>query len=152
MKTTEWDRVVSSAPQNAQAAVVRDGSGDQWQADWRNVFAAPPSMRKPPNDPCFTDLTGRRFGRLTVVGLSARKASKDKGSRWVCRCVCANYGIFTIKALKRGKAFACQACEYWEWLRDGRPNAKNPDATALEIIEERKFKLEPAAPRARKEG
>lgn len=38
------------------------------------------------NDKHFVDFTGRKFGWLTVLGLSATKAK-----RWVCRCNCGRY-------------------------------------------------------------
>lgn len=41
------------------------------------------------------DLTGKRFGRFTVIGLSA-----EKRSRWVCRCDCGNYEMRRAKSVQ----------------------------------------------------
>lgn len=43
------------------------------------------------------DLTGRRFGRLTVL---ERKGSKNGKSAWLCRCDCGNEKIITASNLK----------------------------------------------------
>lgn len=51
---------------------------------------------------CFVDLTGSKFGRLTVIGISAEVLA-----RWVVRCVCGTYGLRTAKAVKKGDAEAC---------------------------------------------
>lgn len=65
-----------------------------------------PVARAPlPECPNFVDLTGRRVGRLAVIGLSA-----DKRGRWVCRCACGMYTLRTAKALKNGIAAPCTQC------------------------------------------
>ncbi|WP_148050978.1 hypothetical protein [Pseudomonas fluorescens] len=51
---------------------------------------------------CFVDLTGRKFGRLTVVGISA-----EVNARWVVRCVCGSYGLRTAKTIKNADQEAC---------------------------------------------
>jgi hypothetical protein len=38
----------------------------------------------------FQDLTGRRFGRLVVVGYAGRAGNSSRGSMWLCRCDCGN--------------------------------------------------------------
>lgn len=54
----------------------------------------------------FVNLTGRKVGRLTVVGWNHKK------SRWVCRCSCGIYVYRTSKAIKndKNKADACFQC------------------------------------------
>ncbi len=50
------------------------------------------------------DLTGKRFGRLTVIGLD------DKSSRktyYVCRCDCGNIKTIRSDALTMGKTTSC---------------------------------------------
>lgn len=70
----------------------------------------PLPMRPVPLNPDLKDLTGKRFGRLVVVGLSTiqnntryleidpllRKLTTPKRnrSRWLCRCDC---GMYTLK-------------------------------------------------------
>ena len=50
----------------------------------------------------FTDLRGRKFGRLTVIGIAA-----EVSGRWVCKCLC---GIYVLRAGKAIKAAAPDAC------------------------------------------
>lgn len=49
------------------------------------------------------NLTGLRFGRLTVIGRSPRKGS----SWWVCRCDCGNESVTTSTNLRTGKSRSC---------------------------------------------
>lgn len=54
----------------------------------------------------FIDLTGQRFGRLTVV----RRAEKNdyRGSAvWVCRCDCGEKRELTGTVLRGGKVISC---------------------------------------------
>lgn len=54
------------------------------------------------------DLTGRRFGRLTVVGISTRPDSgKQRGIRWLCKCDCGNEHIVISKNLTSGHVKSC---------------------------------------------
>ncbi len=50
----------------------------------------------------FLDLSGRKLGRLTVIGLSATTPA-----RWVCRCICGIYALRTSKAIKAAASDAC---------------------------------------------
>ena len=53
--------------------------------------------------PAFKDISGTRYGRLTVI----RFSHMDKGgSRWVCRCDCGNEKVLSIVNLGRN-AFSC---------------------------------------------
>ena len=49
----------------------------------------------------FVDLTGKRFGRLTVIS----RAEKDKFGhpRWLCRCDCGNDTISLRYRAKKQK-------------------------------------------------
>ena len=50
------------------------------------------------------DLTGQRFGRLTVI---ERAQSKDKNTAWRCKCDCGNYKIVSGPNLRAGKSRSC---------------------------------------------
>lgn len=50
------------------------------------------------------DLTGQKFGRLTVV---ERCLDTDRHTKWTCRCECGNYTNVTSDALTRGKTKSC---------------------------------------------
>lgn len=52
----------------------------------------------------FVDLTGRRFGRLLVLG---RATNKNRHVRWECRCDCGNSAVPHATSLKSG---SCQSC------------------------------------------
>lgn len=53
----------------------------------------------------FDNLTGKRFGRLTVVGLSPKKSGRK--SYWVCKCDCGNEIVVRSDALKCGNTKSC---------------------------------------------
>lgn len=53
----------------------------------------------------FEDLTGRKFGMLTVI---KRLENNEYGSaRWLCRCDCGNEKIYGTKVLKTNKSCGC---------------------------------------------
>lgn len=60
------------------------------------------------------DLTGQRFGRLTVTG----RADNDKNgrARWVCRCDCGEVKVEGSGNLLRGRVNSC-GCHRVEFLR-----------------------------------
>ena len=51
------------------------------------------------------DLTGKKFGRLTVM--SRAKNSKGGKARWLCRCECGNECIVHSSSLKSGNTKSC---------------------------------------------
>ena len=55
--------------------------------------------------PAFIDLTGQRYGRLTV--LSKSSTAKDGGTIWLCKCDCGNE--ITVKSgnLRSGHTLSC---------------------------------------------
>ena len=53
----------------------------------------------------FNDLTGKKFGRLTVLGLSEKKSGRK--SYWVCECDCGNKKLVRSDSLKRGQVQSC---------------------------------------------
>lgn len=57
----------------------------------------------------FIDLSGQRFGRLTVLERSGAYRSK-KGqiqTRWLCRCDCGNNTVVHGASLKKGATRSC---------------------------------------------
>lgn len=52
----------------------------------------------------FIDLTGERFGRLTVV---KHIESDDYQSKWLCKCYCGNETISLGANLRRGLSLSC---------------------------------------------
>jgi len=51
------------------------------------------------------DLTGARFGRLTVLHRAPRQP--DGRARWVCRCVCGRESTVDGKSLRSGNTKSC---------------------------------------------
>ena len=63
----------------------------------------------------FEDLTGQRFGRLTVI----ERAPSKNITRWKCHCDCGNDIVTTANNLKRGHTTSC-GC----FREENRPNLK----------------------------
>lgn len=57
----------------------------------------------------FQDLSGQRFGRLTVI--KRAENSKDGGARWLCKCDCGNEIIVKAGSLKSGNTQSCGCFE-----------------------------------------
>ena len=55
------------------------------------------------------DLTGEKFGRLTVIELDRRKAKNPKGYRyyWKCKCECGKETIVCGEMLTEGRTKSC---------------------------------------------
>lgn len=66
------------------------------------------------------DLTGKKFGKLTVIS----KAESDKygATRWLCECDCGNKKIVRGNGLKRGYVKSC-GC-----IRVSPPNTKHKES------------------------
>lgn len=74
----------------------------------------------------FEDLTGRTFGRLTVVSMEKHEKLK-KGSRthWLCRCECGESCVVRGDALKEGKQIGCGcATTVRAWRSQPKPDTK----------------------------
>lgn len=50
------------------------------------------------------DLTGQRFGRLTVIGLHPTETRK---TFWYCQCDCGNYKVVRADSLRSGAVKSC---------------------------------------------
>lgn len=59
-----------------------------------------------PQEEAGKDLTGMRFGRLTVMGKSKNRA-KDRNPLWVCRCGCGTVIETTKRRLVTGDISSC---------------------------------------------
>ena len=58
-----------------------------------------PDCRRP-----ITDLTGRRFGRLTVLGYAGKRHGVIM---WACRCDCGRRGVHAGKYMVSGRERSC---------------------------------------------
>ena len=55
----------------------------------------------------FIDLTGQKFGKLTVISESDYKPEGDGHTRWNCQCECGNTCIVSGKQLRSGQTKSC---------------------------------------------
>ncbi len=62
------------------------------------------------------DLTGRRYGKLTVLELAEDIPNKKK--KWLCRCDCGNEIIVSGSNLQSGQAKQCRKCIVSSSLND----------------------------------
>lgn len=53
------------------------------------------------------DLTGQRFGRLTVVERDKEWCGKDLHAHWICRCDCGNFVSTSGQRLRNKTAQSC---------------------------------------------
>lgn len=79
----------------------------------------------------FNDMTGYRFGRLTVLNRAPDKTTGKKPKvMWRCRCDCGNETIVTGYALKQGTTVSCgcktrkHGCSHKERLYDTWENMR----------------------------
>lgn len=56
------------------------------------------------------DLTGQKYGKLTVIELAIDEAGKKK--KWLCRCECGNEAIVSSSNLRSGHTKSCIQCGY----------------------------------------
>lgn len=73
-------------------------------------YHPPPGSRPPRMD----DLTGKTFGRLTVVGRGPNAGTGiNAKARWYCRCSCGTERLVHAWALKSGNTVSC-GCQHRE--------------------------------------
>lgn len=132
MKGSSWDKVVSSAPINKDAAIARDGGGTSWTPE-RALEASfvrshAPIPIKPRKATWMLDLTGLKVGKLTVLGVADfPNRSERSPAAWVVRCVCGYYETRKAKTLRKpgyAERAACSECHYVAELKAGRVQLK----------------------------
>ena len=69
----------------------------------------------------FIDLTGQRFGRLTVI--ERAKNTKNNKAQWLCECDCGNKKVVSAANLKNGGTISC-GCRSKEakFIKHGKSN------------------------------
>lgn len=79
------------------------------------------------------NLTGKRFGRLTVI---KEEKSKDKSYySWLCKCDCGNEKIIRGQNLVQNQTFSC-GC-YLKEIAKSKKGTKNPNYNPLLTDEDR---------------
>lgn len=70
--------------------------------------------------PNFIDLTGKRFGRWTVIAKSDFEGNGRKPKiHWVCMCECGNTSIVAGNTLRNGTSISC-GCVQREWVQQNK--------------------------------
>lgn len=64
-----------------------------------SMVPLPTKIYKSTNMDTDKDLTGVKFGRFVVIGVSLWVPKKNR-RRWVAKCKCGRYQIFSTKAIK----------------------------------------------------
>lgn len=118
--SSAFDKIITSTPANATAGRVMS-RGEHWEPEGQippglKHWKAPPLMREYRQTLSSVDMTGKKFGRFTVLGMWAGETSD--GARWVCRCVCGDYEVRSVKTIKSAmagiseKASLAEQCYY----------------------------------------
>lgn len=114
------DDILVRGPINRIAGLVVSG-GEHYEPNTKGnggdsevpiaVVPVPKIIRKGAG---YVDLVGRRFGRFTVLGLSACSSRA-----WVVRCDCGRYSLRTSKAIKNpvNVGDMCEHCRHLVYLR-----------------------------------
>ena len=65
------------------------------------------------------DLTGRRFGRLEVIGAAVKAPGSKAPGLWVCRCVCGNFVQRRARAVRNptNSSDGCERCRQMDFLQ-----------------------------------
>ena len=81
------------------------------------------------------DMTGKKFGRVTVLKLHGSIPRKGRGGgerTWLCRCECGNEFVVMGKSLRSGNTQSC-GCLRLERLRDAIMLPKNQALKSLTV-------------------
>lgn len=107
------------APINRTASqVTRTGAHWDYKIREDEVWSDLPLPTRAASGPFV--LTGRVFGRLTVVGLGVTPPGRRvKEGRWVVRCQCGSYSHRKAKSLREGASLMCSRCRKVEFMRAG---------------------------------
>jgi hypothetical protein len=104
-------------PVDKEAALVGAGVGECYieTRGKRLTFATPPPITSRPK--YIENLTGRKYGRITVIGYSHMRKINGKTPfhhYWVVKCVCGNYehrkGSSIRRTIKKKTGDMCKHC------------------------------------------
>lgn len=87
------------------------------------------------------DLSGERFGRLTVICLSDRRAARGKRSvpLWECKCDCGNITYKATDTLKNADVSMCADCAKKYAIEKMRAQSGYRDGTQISRITSHKL-------------
>ncbi len=99
----------------------------------------------------FVDLTGKKFNRLTVLGLGERNSNGQ--IQWKCKCKCGNIVLATTTYLKTGHTKSCgclsrekaskrlKSKKFVKARKEYRENNFLVDGTSLALISSKKLRV-----------
>lgn len=70
------------------------------------------------------DLTGQKFGRLTVLYKDNQRITKS-GSYWICKCECGNIKSVKSSSLRRGEIQSCGCLQKEKTIEARNKSAEN---------------------------
>lgn len=124
------DKIATALPVNSTAAmVVRVGVHFEPKMKPHTVVTTDIMPRVWTGSHKNYDLTGTKFGRFVVMGLSVETAK-----RWVVRCQCGNYELRKSKAILNPANIddRCHVCRATHYITEGRDMEK----TRKEMMDE----------------
>lgn len=87
------------------------------------------------------DLTGQRFGKLTVIRYV--KSDKNRASIWLCKCNCGNTKEVLGESLTTGNTISCGCISREKILKESKKNLINGTNIAIveNLIKDNKSKI-----------
>ena len=112
-----WEKIAASAPLNATASRVVS-KGYKYEPE-KKITNAHWDIRPAQFNPKCA-LTGKFFGRLTVVGIYLGPEQSNRRASYLCRCTCGAYELRRSRAINNPKNIndACQKCLHLEFLKN----------------------------------
>ena len=116
MGKNTWDAILASTPLDIVAGRVTAGKADAYEPQSKVVaqeWDAPPRFVAFIPDTNRSNLVGRHFGRLTVIGYLG-------GGKWCCRCACGKYVSRRNKAVlnqANAEVDRCTHCRHTAFLQ-----------------------------------
>lgn len=116
-----FDDLFAMIPINRLAGAVTSESSNRYESCKRVTATeseTPMPLRRidsqTRNSGNFDNLTGIKFGRLTVVGMHL-----NLNGRWVCRCTCGRYVVRRKKSIlnPENSGDRCSLCQHLAFLK-----------------------------------
>jgi hypothetical protein len=79
--------------------------------------------------PNIIDITGQRFGRLSVLACAGR--TKRGNTIWTCRCDCGNEKIVQASHLRSGSTMSCGCLRQAGYVNSGRKKIERSEPDPL---------------------
>lgn len=108
----EFECPICGQPYEARISHVKNGSIQRCKECRKNAISGI-------NNHNFINLTGKKFGKLTIIELLGsdqslinNRISQEKKNVWRCQCDCGNFINKTTNELTSGNASSCGQCSF----------------------------------------